>query len=151
MLQQKGFSLLSDDFVPIERLSQYAFPFPSAISVKEGATELLSKWYPSLQREQKPQLSRTNKMVRYLPVDGKAIPTPVKEIIFIKYDPTVDFEMEKLPRTEALKMLLDETWTSPSAENAGRFLDWYCSVSCYRLTYSNNEKALQTIIKLFEE
>jgi len=39
-------------------------------------------------------------MVRYLPVDGKALPAPVKEIILIKYDPDVDFKMEKLPRTE---------------------------------------------------
>jgi hypothetical protein len=151
MMQHKGFSLVSDDFVPIERLSQLAFPFPSAMSVKEGTTELLSVWYPSLQSEQEPQLSRTNKLVRYLPVDGKAVPAPVKEIILIKYDPAVDFEIEKLSRTEALKMLLDETWTSPSAENAGRFLDWYCGISCFRLTYSNNEKALQTIIRLFEQ
>lgn len=151
MLQQKGFSIVSDDFLPIERLTQHAFPFPSAISVKEGATELLSAWYPSLMGQQEPQRSRTNKIVRYLPVTGKAIQAAVKEIIFIKYDPAIDFEMEKLPRTEALKMLLDETWTSPSAENASQFLDWYCGISCYRLTYSNNEKALQTVINLFEE
>jgi len=150
MLQQKGFSLVSDDFVPLERISQHVFSFPGAMSVKEGATELLSEWYPSL-LNQKSRQTLTNKMVRYLPVDGKAVPAPVKEIIFIKYDPAVDFEMEKLPLSGSLKMLLDETWTFPSAENAVRFLDWYSGISCYRLTYSNNEKALQTIINLFEE
>ncbi len=151
LLQQKGFTLVSDDFVPLERITQHVFPFPAAMSVKEGATELLSALYPSLQKQEEAQQSRTNKLVRYLPVEGKALPTPVKEIIFIKYDPAVDFKMEHLPRLEALKMLLDETWTSPLPENAGQFLDWYCGISCYRLTYSNNEKALQTIAKLFEQ
>ena len=150
MLQQKGFTLVSDDFVPLERVTQHVFPFPAAMSVKGGATELLSALYPSLQKQEEAQLSRTNKLVRYLPVEGKALPTPVKEIIFIKYDPVVDFELEKVPRLEALKMLLDETWTSPSPENASQFLDWYCEVSCYRLTYSNNQKALQSISELFE-
>jgi hypothetical protein len=150
LLQQKGYPIVSDDFVPIDRFNQHAFPFPAAMSVKEGATELLSAMYPSLQKQEEAQRSRTNKLVRYLPVEGKALPAPVKEIVFIKYDAAVDFEMEQLSRVEALKMLLDETWTSPSAQNAARFLDWYCGISCYRLTYSNNEKALQTIAELFE-
>jgi len=150
LLQQKGFALVSDDFVPLERVTQHAFPFPAAMSVKEGATGLLSAWYPSLRNQEELRQSMTNKPVRYLPVEAKTVPAPVKEIIFIKYDAASDFEMEKLPRTEALKMLLDETWTSPLPENAAGFLDWYPSVSCYRLTYSNNEKALQAIINLFE-
>jgi hypothetical protein len=151
LLQQKGFPIVSDDFVPLEQITQLVFPFPMAMSVKEGATELLSTLYPSLQKQEEAQRSRTNKPVRYLPIEGKALPTPVKEVIFIKYDPSVDFEMEQLSGIEALKMLLDETWTSPSAQNAARFLDWYCCITCYRLTYSNNEKALKTITDLFEQ
>ena len=151
MLQQKGYALVSDDFVPVEHSSKHVFPFPAAMSVKEGATELLSAWHPSLQSDIEPQRSLSNKLVRYLPVDGKAFPAPVKELIFIKYDPEVNFEMEKLPRIDALKMLLDETWTFPSSENAARFLDWYSQLSCYRLTYSNNGKALQNITELFDQ
>jgi hypothetical protein len=150
LLHQKGFSIVSDDFVPLERISQHVFPFPAALSVKEGSTELLSAFYPSLLKQEKAQ-SRTNKQVRYLPITGEAVPAPVKEIVFARYDPSVDFEMERLPRADALGMLLDETWTSPSAENADRFLDWYSGLSCYRLSYSDNEKALQTITKLFEQ
>lgn len=151
LLKQKGFALVSDDFVPVERSSQHVFPFPAAMSVKDGATDLLSAFYPSLKGDVESQLSLTNKQVRYLPVEGEAVPAPVKEIIFIKYDRAVDFEMEELPRIEALKMLLDETWTFPSDENAGQFLDWYSGLTCYRLTYSNNEKAIQTIVQLFEQ
>ncbi len=148
LLQQKGFKLVSDDYVPIDKHTKRAFPFPLAISVKEGATELLSSLYPSLSGN-KLQLSPANKQVRYLPASGEALPAPVKEIIFIKYDTTIDFKIEKLSGTQALKMLLEETWVSPLPENANLFLDWYPSVSFYSLAYSDNEKALQAITNLF--
>jgi hypothetical protein len=151
LLQQKGLALVSDDFVAVERFSQHVFPFPAAMSVKEGASEMLSAFYPSLKEQEATQRSLTNKLVKYLPIEGVSVPAPVQEIIFIKYDPEVDFEMEKRPRADALKLLLDETWTFPSAENADRFLDWYSRLSCYRLNYSNNEKAIQAIIELFEQ
>lgn len=151
LLMQKGYALVSDDFVPIERFSRQVFPFPAAMSVKEGANELLSALYPELLKQSALLKSTTNKMVKYLPIEGKALPGKIKETIFIKYDPAIDFEWELVPRADALKMLLDETWTAPSAVNASCFLDWYCGISCYRLTYSNNEKALEFIAKLFEQ
>jgi hypothetical protein len=151
LLQQKGFPVVSDDFIPLERITQHVFPFPAAMSVKEEATGLLSDLYPSLLEQGKAQRSRTHKQVRYLPVEGKTLPAPVKEVVFIKYDPAIDFKMEMLSKLEALKILLDETWTSPSPENAGRFLDWYCGITCYRLVYSNNEKAIQTISEMFRK
>jgi hypothetical protein len=151
LLQQKGFTLVSDDFVPVEGSSRCVFPFPAALSVKEGANEMLSAFYPSLKEGGTAQRSLTNKMVKYVPVEGKAVPAPVKEVFFIQYHPEIDFNMERLPRASSLKLLLDEAWTFPSAENASRFLEWYSQLSCYRLSYSNNEKALDTITKLFEE
>jgi hypothetical protein len=146
LLKQKGFSVLADDFVPVEGATKQVCPLPAAISVKEGAIGLLSAWYPELQAN-----LQTYQTERYLPFEGCASPAPVRAIVFIKYNRSVDFEWQELPRPEALKMLLEETWTSPSAENASRFLDWYSEIPCYRLTYSNNEKALQIITKLFEQ
>ena len=95
--------------------------------------------------------SATRKRVRYLPVNENMITAPTHEILFVKYDPNVDFEMKELSRVDALKILLDETWTFPSAENATRFLKWYSQRSFFSLTYSNNEKALDAIKKLFEQ
>jgi hypothetical protein len=145
LLKQKGFSVVADDFIPVEGATQQICQLPAAMSVKEGAIGLLSAWYPELQANR-----QTYQAERYLPVEGCVSPAPVRAIVFIKYSREVDFEWQELSCTEALKMLLDETWTSPSAENAGRFLDWYSGIPCYRLTYSNNEKALQIITKLFE-
>lgn len=150
LLHQKGFPIVSDDFVLIDRQSRQVFPFPAAVSVKEGSTQLLSVFYPSLRRQEKAQQSRTNKLVRYLPIAGETVAAPVQEIIFVRYDPTVDFELEQLLRPDALAQLLDETWTAPTPENAGSFLDWYSGLACYRLRYSNNDLALQKITELFE-
>ena len=149
LLLQRGYSLVSDDFVPIERTTGNAFHVPIAMSVKEDATTILSMFYPSLLEQAETHRSLTNKKVKYLYFRETVTPSPVKEIIFIKYDPDVDFEMEKLPRIEALKLLLDEAWTYPSAVNAGSFLDWFTGLVCYRLTYSNNEKAIKVIDQLF--
>jgi hypothetical protein len=148
LLKQKGYSIVSDDFVPIEGATRQVCPFPAAMSVKEGATGLLSAWYPELRSDKDDDLQIPE---RYLPVEGCVSPAPVRAIVFIKYSRDIDFEWQELPRLQALKMLLEETWTSPSAENAGRFLDWYGEIPCYRLTYSNNEKALRVIEKLFEQ
>ena len=151
LLHHKGYQLVSDDFVPLERMTCKAYPFPVAMSVKDGAFGMLSLLYPLLCNDAHLQTSTTNKQVKYLPVDGRALPASVKEIIFIKYDPAVDFQMEKLPRPEAFKMLLDETWTSPSADNAERFLDWFTTINCYRISYSNNERIIHELDQLFEQ
>ena len=48
LLQKEGFALVSDDFVAIGSLSQHVFPFPVALSIKEGAMDILAGLYPSL-------------------------------------------------------------------------------------------------------
>jgi hypothetical protein len=149
LLQNEGFQLVSDDFVPIDISSLHAFPFPAAMSIKEGAIGILAGLYPSLQKKET-QWNLSNKMVKYLSVNKKVLSAPVKEIIFIKYDPTTNIEIKKLAPADALKMLLDETWTFPSAKNAGRFLDWYSELSCYHIRYSDNGKAIRVITKLFK-
>jgi hypothetical protein len=148
-MQKKGYTLLSDDFVPIERDSKKCYPFPAAMSVKQGSKEILSTEFPSLANDENKYYTHGNKTVSYLAFSEFANPIPTKEIIFIKYNPDVDFEIEEIKRVEALKMLLEETWTYPSPESAGSFIDWFLTVRCVRRTYSNNEKAIDKIAQLF--
>jgi hypothetical protein len=150
LLHRHGYRLVSDDFVPIESESLNAYPFQIALSVKEGSRELLSGLYSELREESVLQLSMTNKKVQYLSIEVESVPAPVHEVVFINYNASVDFKMNKLEKAEALRMLLDETWTSSTSKNAGRFLDWYEGINCYQLTYSNTEKALNAVSGLFE-
>lgn len=149
LLLQRGYTLLSDDFVSVEASTKNAFPFPAAMSVKQGSKEMLSALYPSLANNENEHYTHNQKTVSYLTFNNEATPAPVEEVIFIKYNPDVDFEMEELHRIDALRMLLEETWTHPSPENASSFIDWFLGLKCFRLTYSNNEKAISKITQLF--
>lgn len=152
MLQNKGFKLISDDFVPIDKDSR-AWPFPIAMSIKEGAMNLISSIYPNLAES---PLTKTNakKTVRYLnpnlDYDISTMAFPIHEVISIKYDPSVEFEFHKADRLNSIKLMLDQSWILPNSDNAGIFLNLVSHWSFYQLTYSNNTKALDKISQLFE-
>lgn len=154
LLQERGFALVSDDFVPVDRYSGRAYPFPLAISVKQGSMDILSPIFPDL--EHKPSNVITpEKIVRYIfPEIGQNFSPeafPVKEFIFIQYDSSVDFEWEEIDPLDAFKLLLEETWVSPEDGIANTIFDRLSDWSFYKLTYSNNRKALEAITKLFNE
>jgi hypothetical protein len=151
LLQNRGYRLVSDDFVPIDKQSLLAWPFPIAMSVKQGAVNLLSSIYPNLEQQQLNYIT-SEKSVRYVfPEDLRDAPQeafPVKEFIFIQYDPSVDFKWKKLDQASAVKLLLDQSWVSPTKGTAQILLNQLSHWSFYQLTYSNNQKALDTITHL---
>lgn len=151
LLQTKGYKIISDDFVPIERSTFKAYPFPIAMSVKEGSMELLKPHYPELDNNPLITLN-AEKKIKYLSIDNKIMSfiCPVKEFIFIKYDSSVDFSLEKIEPANAIKTLFEEAWIPPQSENVAIFLDNILNISFYKLTYSNNKKALETIGQLFK-
>ena len=152
LLQARGYRLISDDFVPIERSTFCAYPFPIAMSVKEGSMDLLTSLYPGLEQKTLNYIT-PEKSVRYLPPFHHPDVTndiyPVKEFIFIQYDSSVDFIFEKLDPLKAIKLLFEEAWIAPSQGNATLLFDWITQISFYQLTYSNNQKALDGITNLF--
>jgi hypothetical protein len=152
LLQTKGYNIISDDFVPIERSTFKAFPFPIAMSVKEGSLDLLKPHYPEL--ENNPLITlNPEKRIKYLSIDSKIMKMvfPVKEFIFIKYESSVDFTLEKIEPANAVKTLFEEAWIPPQPENVKIFLDKLTNISFYKLTYSNNKKALEAISQLFDK
>lgn len=153
LLQSKGYRLISDDFVPISRSSFCAYPFPISMSVKEGAVDLLASLFPVLKQKTVNYIA-PDKSVRYLPANpdpdiAKAV-LPVHEIIFIQYNPAVDFSLEKLETLKGIKHLLDQAWVSPLKSNVTELLNRIERLSFYQLTYSNNTKTLDAISNLFE-
>ena len=153
LLQSRGYRIIADDFVPIERNSLKTWPFPIAMSVKEGSMELLSPLMPGLLQKPVNCIS-PEKSVRYLPPAGSIGESseafPVREIILISYNPEVDLVWEKLDTLSGVKLFLDQAWVSPGRENAQAFLDRIVPLPFYQLTYSNNEKALEVLTKLFD-
>jgi len=151
LLQANGYQLISDDFVPIDQESFHAYPFPIAMSVKEGSMEVLTSHYPALEKKQLNYIT-SEKSVRYLPVENKMMNMifPVQGFIFVKYDNTVDFILEKLDEVRGITLLLEQTWVAPTKGNTAIFLEKVLQNPFFQLTYSNNQKALDAITQLFE-
>lgn len=152
LLQSHGYRIISDDFVPIDRSSFCAYPFPIAMSVKQGAMDLLAPLFPELEQKTLTYIS-PEKSVRYMaPAHHHAVAAeiyPVHEFIFVHFDNAVDFIWEKLDPITAIKQLLQEAWIAPAPGNAALLLDRILQISFYQLTYSNNQKALEAITNLF--
>tara|TARA_R110002050_G_scaffold165656_2_gene296086 strand:+ start:4452 stop:5597 length:1146 start_codon:yes stop_codon:yes gene_type:complete len=150
LLRAQGYHLISDDFVPFDKFSMNAYPFPIAMSVKEGSMEVLTSYYPELAGKQLREVA-PNKKVRYLPIENDLMQLifPVKEIIFVKYNPAIDFQLDQLDFYEALRLLLEQVWVPPTPGNVEILFDRVADLSFYQLNYSDNSKALEAINQLF--
>ena len=152
LMQSKGYELISDDFVPIDNSIFNAWPFPIAMSVKQGSMEVLTPHFPVLDEKKSTYIS-PEKSVRYLaPVDklsSSKAAFPVHELVFIEYNTSIDFRFEKLDPIKGLKLLLDQAWIVPAPDNAMRLLELVPRISFFNLTYSDTEKALDAIAELF--
>jgi hypothetical protein len=153
LLQAQGYLLLSDDIIALDKEKEEIWQMPMALSVKEGSVKLLSEYYPQL-NDTPLQRAPTGKKVRYLPplknIEAGKNSFPVKTIIFIRYSPDVPFLLEKVKPEEALMSLLAETWVNPEKENVARFLEWFGTMKCIRITYSDHEKLFAEIKKQFK-
>lgn len=153
LLQAKGLTVVSDDFLPIDASRKHAFAMPFGISVKEGSIGLLSSYYGGLQDKQFNRYEYSNSTVRYIPPVAESVhyfkSRPVKNIVFIQYTPQVDCEFHRIPQHEALKLFHQQAWVSDTPEHAREFIKWFLKVGCYRLEYGNTQEGMDAILHLF--
>ncbi len=151
LLMANGLRLISDDLVPISRKHQQIFPFPAGISVKPGAMEMLSAFFPELKNAKTRLNTSTGKEVSYIAPASKELPeaATVKAILFPEFNENVDFEWEKVDNISVLNDFIRESWIAGDESSVSTFLDWFFQLPCYRLRYSNNEMAVQKVQELF--
>jgi hypothetical protein len=141
--------------VPVEAKTGKIYPFPAALSVKAGAIDMLLPFYPELENSPVFDYPSLNKQVRYLPLHhsyaDKKLIHKAKALIFINYDASADCTLEEVPKIEAIKLYNQEAWVSYTPENARRYINWIIKLPCYKLTYSNNEKAVKAVMELFAQ
>lgn len=154
LLVSQGYTLFADDFVPVESNSQEVYYFPAAISVKPKAIETLSSLFPKLKDAPQIELNYINKSVKYLvaPKLNKTLDThlPCKKLVFIKYKKDTDLKLRKLNNEEAFEQLIPDSWLSPLAKNAAFFMEWFAKLSCYSLTYSDNDSMFKCVKELYK-
>ncbi len=155
LLMAKGFNLLADDFVPVDAISKQVFHFPAAVSIKKNALNNLLPLFPELESASEYDFQEMDKIVRYLPplpiLKDQVLSCTCKALVFVKYKKDSGFKLEKLPKDEAFSQLVPDSWLSPLPENASIFLDWFLELPCFRLTYSDNDKMVHAIEKLFQD
>lgn len=153
ILKANGIGFISDDFIAAAPNGN-VYPFPASISVKEGSFPVLSDYYPEL-REKTPEKASNGKMVRYLQVDNftkksqKGI--PVVGFVFVNYKSGSGFKLSEVNKKEALQLLLKETWVNPKTTFVNSFFEWVEKTPFYRMTYSDNNKMIETIKMLLND
>lgn len=152
ILQANGFTCLADDFVPVEAKTQEVYAFPASISIKKNSLETLLPIYPELKDGKEYHFLRLNKIVRYLKPNNTNFfaHLPCNDLVFIKYEKDSELICEKISMINAFQQLIPDSWLSPEIDNAKIFLDWFETLNCYQLTYSNNKKMIETVSNLFE-
>ncbi|MFA5329519.1 MAG: hypothetical protein WC384_17125, partial [Prolixibacteraceae bacterium] len=146
---------VADDFVEIDTANFAAYPFPTALSVKKGSVELLSNWFNTLPEKDVHTRLRVDKEIRLLPMftDDEFYRRiyPVKFLIFLVYREGSGFQAEKLSASESLKLFFEQSWVSSNPKTIRHFLRWYSKLSCYHLTYSNHNEAIDFFLKLMKK
>lgn len=149
-LHANGYPLLSDDFIPLD-LDGHAYQFPIAMTVKQGAVELLSDFYKDLPLL--PEVVGANsKMVRYLPYevrDWSQTCFPIKAVVFVEYSNEKPYLCEELSLEEALPLLLTEVFVTPKQNHVKAFMQWVGNVQFYRLAYSDSSILTNLISEIY--
>jgi hypothetical protein len=153
LLQASGFTCLADDFVPIDAKKQEVYSFPASISIKKNSLETLLPIYPELKDSAEYNFKRLNKIVRYLKPNNTDFfaHLPCNDLVFVKYKKDSKLTFNKISKIDAFQQLVPDSWLSPEIKNAQIFLDWFETLNCYQLTYSNNEEMIQTVSKIFND
>ena len=153
LLQANGFTCLADDFVPINADNEEVYSFPAAISIKKNSLETLLPLYPELKNSAEYNFKRLNKIVRYLKPNNTNFLShlPCKDLVFIKYEKNSALKFDKIAKINAFMQLVPDSWLSPIKENAQVFLDWFDSLNCYQITYSDNNEMIASVAKIFND
>ncbi|MGB1041949.1 MAG: hypothetical protein ACPGU6_01015 [Tenacibaculum sp.] len=151
LLQANDFTCIADDFVPVDINKQEVFSFPSAISIKKNSLETLLPIYPELENSAEYHFKKLNKIVRYLPPNNTDYTKhlPCKALVFIKYKKGSDLKIKEISKINAFEQLVPDSWLSPIEKNAETFLNWFSNLPCYQLIYSDNQKMIATVHKIF--
>ena len=107
--------------------------------------------YPELETTAEYHFTRLNKTVRYLKPNNTNFLShlPCKDLVFIKYEKEAGLSCEKISKIDAFQQLVPDAWLSPIKENAQVFLDWFDSLNCYQVTYSENKKMIAVVANIF--
>lgn len=151
-LAAQGWSYGGDDIVGLSRADagtrNLVLPFCSAISVKEGSEDLLTRFYPEL--ADLPQLRYDTKLAKFLCIPpqrqmgAQAAPRRIGAIVFPQYRPSGGNRLTELTTKDALLALVGvgyRTGELMDADLLAGMFDFLDGTPKYRFDYSDITRA----------
>ncbi|MHA7942992.1 hypothetical protein ACJOV8_007960 [Formosa sp. 3Alg 14/1] len=152
ILAHHGYQLIADDTTPILRADLNTYYFPGGISIKPGAFSIIKPLIPNFDNIPQSFLRAYKGGIKYIaPPKPKQNHLPCKSIVLVNYKKDADVVLDTLDAKTALEILIPDSWISPKPENAKAFLNWISTVTFYKLTYSNNQDAIDIFSTIFKD
>jgi len=153
LLQSRDLKLIADDFVPIDKDSGNAHPFPAAASVKAAGRHVIEDYDPLLFLNAYSASGTESSPVYFLPPrhEMNAIPgpVPVRAIVFLKYNPNVPCNFSALDPIIAIERIHEHAWVSKRAKDVRVLMDWLSDISFYEMEYSDTDRGMDQVESLF--
>jgi len=155
LLQTREYSLLGDDFVPVDMTAGLVYPFPAAISVKSSGRNIIESYNSTLFEHALSPDGSEHPGAWFLPPlhlkNRKQIPVPVSALIFLQYNPEVGCNFSAVDRVSAFSRFHKQAWISDKRIHVESFLEWLDKIKCYELIYSDIDKAMDQVERLFKK
>lgn len=155
-LAGRGMRFLTDEIALLENSDLRVNPMPLSMAIKAGSITALSDYYPTI--AQLPEhLRQDERLVRYLVPPELSLQYdfhecyPIKWIIFPKYQPDLNANLNIINRAEALSRLMGECAVLPaelSKHNVAKLVRWLKDVDCYELNFSDLAEATEVVRKI---
>jgi hypothetical protein len=146
-----GYNLLTDDFTPMCAENFQIQPFPSAISIKKGAFDLVESLSSKIQYQSFQSPNKNKGLIKLInPINSTTCPMPCSKVILINYEKNSKATLKKIKLDEALHVLIPDSWISPLPDHVKSFFKWLENTDFYKLTYDQSGDAIalfETILK----
>jgi hypothetical protein len=151
-LMASGYTLVTDDVTPILSSDKQIYSYPGAISIKKGAFDTLKSMIKNFEDLPSYFINNSKGSVKYLPPNSNetAHSYLCKTIVLVNYSPNSKTVLKNINITDALQILISDSWISPLKQNAQSFLDWLSEITFYKLSYSNTNEAIEEFSGLFD-
>lgn len=151
ILMDYGYNLMTDDFTPMRAKNFQIQPFPSTISIKKGAFNLVESLSNKIQYKSFQSPNKNKGFIRHInPINSTTSPIPCSKVMLINYKKNTQATLNKIKLDEALHVLIPDSWISPLPDHVKSFFKWLETTDFYKLTYDQSADAIalfETILK----
>lgn len=153
LLIANGYHLVADDLTPMLAKTQHVYNYPAAVSIKQGAFEVLRPLIKDFNSYPSILLNKSKGSIKYIPFTQDSDHNnnfSCNKIIYIKYVEEQETQLSKMTIEDILPILITDSWISPDSNNVAHFLDWLETINCYKLQYGNSNEVIEVFDQLFE-